>query len=88
MVTVAGGARRSRTTHHSEHEDGPEVMVKRTRTRAQRPIPTVDVTTDEIKFAGAGRGLFPEEHSQSVRRAMVLRWARQRRRATIAHHGH
>lgn len=61
------------------------MMAKRTRTRAKRVI---DLATDEINSADARRGPSPEEISQAVRRALVLRWARQRRLPNLAHHEH
>jgi hypothetical protein len=63
-------------------------MAKRTRTRAQQEKRIIDLVTDEINVADAGGGLSPEERSQAVRRALVLRWARQRRRRNLAHHDH
>ena len=61
-------------------------MAKRVRTRAQRTKRVIDLATDEVRVAS--RGLSPEERSQAVRRALVLRWAQQRRCLDLAHHEH
>jgi hypothetical protein len=58
------------------------MMAKRTDTRAKRVI---DIATDEINRVDARRGLAPEERSQEVRRALMLRWARQRRLSSAAY---
>ena len=61
------------------------MMAKHTRTRAQR---VTDAATDEINVVHARTDLSPKERSQEVRRALKLRWARQRRLPTLACNDH
>jgi hypothetical protein len=60
-------------------------MEKRVRTRARRTKRVIDLTTDEITFAGRGP---TDDRARAVRRALVLRWAQQRRRLDLAHREH
>ena len=53
------------------------MTANRTLTRGRRTRRVIDLATDDINLVG--RGVSPEERSQAIRRALVLRWARQRR---------
>ena len=61
------------------------MMAKRTSTRATRVI---DLSTDEVKIIDARTLRSAAERSHEVRRALMLRWARQRRLPSFANQDH
>ena len=61
------------------------MMAKRTPTRAKRVI---DLSTDDVNVVDARTLRSVSERSQEVRRALMLRWARQRRLPSFANQDH
>jgi hypothetical protein len=59
-------------------------MAKRSSTRARRTKRVIDLATDEVTVARTGR--VPDQRAQETRRALVLRWAQQRRCLDLAQH--